>query len=294
VFHLNQGVDFVIVTDNNSVDGTREILERFRRMGCIEVIDQPDDTYDQWRWVTTMARRAATHHGADWVIHSDADEFWWPKAGDLRTVLDAVPSGYGIVEAPRVNLLPPLDGVGPWFGRMTLRETTSRNSLGAALPPKVCHRAEADVTVEQGNHQLRTTRLTLAPGPHPIVIFHAPLRSWSQLDNKVAKGGAAYARNRELPAEIGDVWRDLYRLREAGGLSEWYDAQVPDVEARRRGVDEGRYIVDRRLAHFLGTRARRSPPFRDPAPDAGEVAGRAKGAPLWRRLRGARRSGARR
>ena len=64
VYHLNQGVDFVVATDNRSVDGTRDVLDRFQRLGYVEVIDEPDDTYDQWRWVTRMARRAAIEHGA--------------------------------------------------------------------------------------------------------------------------------------------------------------------------------------------------------------------------------------
>jgi hypothetical protein len=266
VYHLNQGVDFVIATDNNSIDGTRDVLERFRRLGCVEVIDEPDDTYDQWRWVTRMARLAATEHGADWVINSDADEFWWPKTGDLRSVLEAVPARHGALTAPRVNLVPSPETEGPWFGRMTLRETTSRNSLGVPLPPKVCHRADPTIVVEQGNHELRASTLTVGAGLHPIVIFHVPLRSWPQLENKVAKGGAAYARNSELPASVGDAWRELYELRAQGRLRDWYDAQVPDAEVRRRGIAEGRLIVDGRLAHFFATRARREPPFGDPSP----------------------------
>jgi glycosyl transferase family 2 len=271
VYHLNQGVDFVVATDNNSVDGTRDVLDRFQRMGYVEVIDEPDDTYDQWRWVTRMARRAATDRGADWVINSDADEFWWPKTGNLRSVLDAVPTRYGVLSAPRVNLVPPPDAPSPglaqrWFERMALRETRSLNGLGAPLPPKVCHRADADVVVEQGNHELRGSALAVAPGLQPIVIFHAPLRSWPQLENKVVKGGAAYARNRELPGAVGDAWRSLYDLHAQGGLRGWYDAQVPDDRARRQGVEEGRFILDRRLAHFLATRARREPPFCDSSP----------------------------
>jgi len=283
VYHLNRGVDFVVATDNKSVDGTRDVLDRFQRLGYVEVIDEPDDTYDQWRWVTRMARRAAIEHGADWVINSDADELWWPKTGDLRSVLEAVPARYGIVAAPRVNLVPPLDppsgDAQPWYERMALRETTSRNSLGAPLPPKVCHRGEPDVVVEQGNHELRVSALTPAPGLHPIVIFHAPLRSWSQLENKMVKGGAAYARNRELPATVGDAWRSLHDLHASGGLREWYDAQVPDDRARRRGIEEGRFILDRRLAHFLATRARREPPFRDPSPPAAAPADPARADP---------------
>jgi hypothetical protein len=213
-----------------------------------------------------MARRAAIDHGADWVINSDVDEFWWPKPGNLRSVLDAVPPRFGVLTAARMNLVPSPETEGPWFERMTLRETSSRNSLGAMLPPKVCHRADPDVVVEQGNHELRTSNLTVAPGLHPIVIFHVPLRSWPQLDNKVAKGGAAYARNRELQASVGDAWRGLYDLRAQGRLRDWYDAQVPDAEARVRGIGEGRFIIDRRLAHFFATRARREPPFGDPSP----------------------------
>src|SRR5690242_4824967 len=82
-YHLNRGVDFILVTDNRSVDTTPDILHRYAA-DVVRIINEPDDDYQQWRWVTRMARLAATEYGADWVFHCDADEFWWPESGSLK------------------------------------------------------------------------------------------------------------------------------------------------------------------------------------------------------------------
>ena len=111
-FHLNAGADFVIATDNRSEDGTTEILERYAREGHVHLIREPGEDLRQDEWVTRMARLAATDFGADWVINSDADEFWWPRGASLRDVLGAVPERYGIVSGvPARSFVPrPDDG----------------------------------------------------------------------------------------------------------------------------------------------------------------------------------------
>ena len=97
-YHLNAGVDFVIATDHESRDGTTEILEGYARAGHLLRIPVEGEMRD-WGWRTSMARLAATDYGADWVINTDADEFWVPRAGTLEDVFAAVPEHYGVAYA---------------------------------------------------------------------------------------------------------------------------------------------------------------------------------------------------
>ena len=115
-YHLNAGADFVIATDNRSEDGTTEILERYVREGHVHLIREAGEDMRQDEWVTRMARMAATDFGADWVINSDADEFWWPRGTSLSGLLEAIPPRYGTVSAFLRTFTPR-----PGFGRSVRR-----------------------------------------------------------------------------------------------------------------------------------------------------------------------------
>jgi hypothetical protein len=120
-FHLNAGADFVVATDNRSEDGTTEVLERYEREGHLHLIRENGEDLRQNEWVTRMARLAATDFGADWVINSDADEFWWPRGSSLSHVLDAIPPRYGTVGAFLRTFAPRADSDEPFFERLTVR-----------------------------------------------------------------------------------------------------------------------------------------------------------------------------
>lgn len=249
--HLAQGVDLVIVTDNGSVDGTRDVLEAYAQAGLAEVIDEPDHTYKQAEWVTRMARRAA-EVGADWVLNLDADEFWVPvdRSRTLREVLGDVPSEYSTVLARRTDLVGVRGTWGPWPRRLRWRNLATLSERGTPLAPKVCHRGAADVDVAQGNHAVEGLTGERLPD-EPIDVLHVPLRSWPQFERKIANGGSSYAANAELAPEIGWHWRADYERLLAGELERVFHAREPSPADLVTGVRTGTLVRDSWLLRRL-------------------------------------------
>lgn len=250
-YHLAQGVDFFIVMDHMSVDGTREILETYRRAGVAEVILQKHAGYLQGQWVTSMARRAAVHHGADWVINNDADEFWWPLQGDLRSTLAGIPDRYGGLAVARHNFRPSAGAAGLFLDRMVYRDAISTNCQGEPLPGKVCHRGHPEVVVVQGNHD------ALVPGREPLCseptveILHFPVRSRKQFENKISVGGRAYEMSPELELTLGVTWRALHATLQREGLADHYEAACLPPASIAGLIHTGAIVRDERLRDFL-------------------------------------------
>lgn len=283
-FHLAQGVDFFIVMDHHSKDGTPAIVEKYQARGLAELIRQPDPGYRQAEWVTWMARRAATTHGADWVINNDADEFWWPSEGSLRSTLAAVPQQYGAVHAARLNFYPvaatrfgglraraksllkrlrpeisgqesavrkPESNAAPseFLETMTLCDLRSVNSLGLPLPGKVCHRAHPDAKVSMGNHAVEFPEGPRVCEGSRIEILHFPVRSAAQFCHKIAVGGAALALSPEVPG--GETWRTLFDGSSGQSASRYYRATRMNSRKISRMLRDGRIQRDTRLRDFM-------------------------------------------
>src|SRR5215831_3132532 len=119
-FHLERGVAFVVATDHRSTDGTTEILRRYEREGHLHLTREEADECPQSEWVTRMARLAATEYAADWVVNSDADEFWIPRGGTLEDVLGAVPPRFGAIRAMARHFVLRPETSDPFYERMVV------------------------------------------------------------------------------------------------------------------------------------------------------------------------------
>ncbi len=250
-YHLAQGVDFVIVTDHGSDDGTSEILREYERMGVAKVIRDEEEGHHQSNRVTRMAEIARLGHGADWVINNDADEFWWPLVGDLRDVFSSIPSQFGQIKVKRRNFRPTPDDEGPFYSRLVHREASSLNLSGFELELKVAHRPCPGVVVAPGNHSLRGVELPCVPISEMLEIFHFPMRSYEQFERKVVQIGHGYEQIPNLSPDVGGDQLALLARHRAGKLHDYYDGLVLDGDALERGLQMGSIVVDRRLESFM-------------------------------------------
>ena len=148
-YHRAQGVDLFLIGDNGSTDRTLEILEPYREAGLVELYHIEGDARHAWSAGRTMLARKAYELGADWVVHDDHDEFWWPLTGTLKDALAAIPERFGLASAPRTEFVA-RPGEEFWPERLTVREARFRR------PPKIVHRTHPQVRIRQ---------------PHPVDIW---------------------------------------------------------------------------------------------------------------------------
>ncbi|WP_344056822.1 glycosyltransferase family 2 protein [Nocardioides hwasunensis] len=195
--HLrHQGVDGVLVADNGSTDGTRELLRDRAGDGLLHVGDDNEPAYFQapkMRYLAAWAGRA----GADWVVPFDADEWWYGAHESLAETLRA--SSTPIASAVIHNAFPAPDEAGAHTSGWQVDRASARLE-------KVAYRSHRFAALHHGNHGVSR------PGrvEQSLRILHFPWRSEAQFLSKVATGAAALRlTGPRVAGEGGDHWRDL-------------------------------------------------------------------------------------
>lgn len=204
VGHMLTQVDEVIVADNDSTDGTPNLL---RNMGGVVVLNDPECGYYQSRKMTGLARLAC-ERGARWVVPFDADELWTSRWGRLADVLADADRDYGLVTAELFDHV--ATAVDPSCGdALDQLPWRRRHSLPLC---KVAVRADPDMVIEQGNHWARLPIPPRYPSTPALTVHHYPYRTVEQLVRKVRNGAAAYAATEGIDESVGAHWRQWGRF----------------------------------------------------------------------------------
>lgn len=265
-FHFAQGVDHAIVIDNGSVDGTREFLASLENQGRVTVLDEPEQNYQQGIWMTRAALLARDEFGADWVINNDADEFWVPGHGDLKTILAETEAD--VLSCRRRNMVFAWDSPtgGCWLERCVFSVTSPaevprlQNVLSDPLPcpyfyldlpDKLLTRTKGLVEITQGNHSARYNRDFEITGAD-IEILHFPVRSKEQFSSKTRNGGLAYSRNLALDKRVGWHVRRQFQMIETQGLDAAIADALPDIASLEQDLEKGKVF------EYLGLKERLS------------------------------------
>lgn len=226
---MQSQVDVVIVADNRSTDGTREILHELG----VRVIDDPEVGYYQSQKMTRLARTAAAD-GASWVVPFDADEMHLSDQGRVADALAALPDHVLAVEAPLFDHV--ATGADDPDELNPVKRLGWRRAAPAPLRKVAC-RAAPDLVIQQGNHGCEYRLQPCVPMVTGVLeVRHFPYRSPEQMVSKAVNGGRAYAAS-NLPDDVGKHWRDYARFVEQGGpealhevFYRWFHVQDPHAD----------------------------------------------------------------
>ena len=250
-YHLAQGVDFVLVTDHGSTDGTPEILREFEAAGVLRSVRDDAPGHDQRRRVNAMIDAATTDHGAHWILHNDADEFWWPAVGTLRDMFASIPERFGQVIVERHDFVPRLDGPEPFWQRMVYRPPRSFTLRGTPLEPKVAHRGLPTASVSHGNHVLERPVVAVADALPLLEILHFPMRTYAQFERKVVNIGTGYEQFRDRPPEVGTEQLLRLAMHREGRLADHFADALLDQRELDDALASGALVADTRLRRFM-------------------------------------------
>lgn len=193
---LDQGIDTILVADNNSTDETMDVLATFDKAQVHVAVD-PSMAYEQSVKMTVLSE-IARRSGADWIVPFDADELWFADGG--RTVGEMLRAcDADVVRAQLHNVFPGVDDDATELDPF-LR--LHRIDTEPAEFSKVAFRSQRLVRLDMGNLDVvRRGRRT-----DGLFIAHYPWRSLDHLSQKVRHGRTAMAAT-NMPEQMASHWR---------------------------------------------------------------------------------------
>jgi len=238
--HAHLGVDAFVVMDNNSSDGTTELLQKLQKEFHIMIIHETG-SYQQAKWMKKLAKIAKEELHADWVINNDADEFWIPNNHlNLKENLSFKGS---VLTVQRYNMV--LEEGKPFFESehfvanpifYSKQKQLSQENLSIILTkigPKTIINPHGLLYLRGGNHKalhIANIKDYLRSGYdkterfHQISIFHYPIRSYQQFEKNIQNRKNLLELNQKI--SMGPHYRRWVKLYNEGKLKEEFNENI--------------------------------------------------------------------
>jgi rRNA processing protein Gar1 len=221
--HSKLGVDSFIVMDNNSTDGTREILEELKKEYEIIIIDEKG-YYQQKKWMTKLAFLAKKKYKSNWVINNDADEFWIPQ-NNLNLKENLSFKG-GVLQVSRSNMVIYND-IDNWYDseykviNQVNYKVGKPNIILGKIGRKTIVNPYGLIQINSGNHSAEHIAFHKKQEFSNIHIYHYPIRSFEQFKNNIENRKWLLENIKNV--KMGNHYRRWVKIYNDGNLEKEYE-----------------------------------------------------------------------
>jgi len=262
------GVGPILVLDDQSTDGTRDVIERLSARSPAPLVRTTfaHDFGQNLRLDSDVFAPFMQQHSPDWLLFIDADEFLICVNNDLRAILTKSDAPVLSIERFNVPLTRdpfiPASGTnsGDFLGvsliasqevlnRTLLEETPGRRWIMHRILPKLVCRPEKVAHLGLGWHSASNSRGQVIPvnAAKGIVIVHLPMTTPERFVGKVDNAREFFRRWADhYPGEAAWHWKRWVDLADRGLLDAEFEAQRMDEATVQRLSDLG--VIERASA----------------------------------------------
>jgi glycosyltransferase involved in cell wall biosynthesis len=157
VWHFCLGFRKFFIIDNNSTDGTRQIIAKFAELtknrAKVFILEDPIFEHIQSRIMTGAYDFVRSlWPEVKWVFPVDADEFWLPEQ-NINQILEKIPDNFDSISTLRISYRPSddyynFDPKVPFYKKIHFRE----KKLTAGAFKAAIRATDKDLAIAQGNH----------------------------------------------------------------------------------------------------------------------------------------------